>query len=405
MKSYKYIARDFVGTRKEGLTEAASANAVLTWLRQQGFTPVSVNEMSAPAEAKAKHRRANRKRIKAADLAALCSQLTTMLEGGIPITSALSIVAEDVGNAQLQQVLQQLVEKMQKGQPLSESVAQFPKVFNQLSRAIILAGEIGGNLPAALQRLAEYFENRDRLKSKVRSAISYPIFIFMFIIVLVIFIMTFIVPRFRGIFDELGGNLPAFTQAFMGFYDGLRDNALTIIGSFIALIVVGVLISKTKKGHYVYSRIALRLPLIGKILAQAFIAMFCRTMATLLGAGVSVLEVFDILSSMTRNDVIKSAIVQAKEHIVGGSDVSLSMSAAGFFPNMLVKMVQVGEESGSLSTVLEKTAHYYERKVDATITLVMSLLEPIMIVTVGAIVMVIVLALYLPIFSMSNIAG
>jgi type IV pilus assembly protein PilC len=405
MKSYKYIARDFVGTRKEGLTEAASANAVLTWLRQQGFTPVSVNEMSTPAEAKEKHRAASRKRIKAADLAALCSQLTTMLEGGIPITSALSIVAEDVENAQLQQVLQQLVEKMQKGQPLSESIAQFPKVFNQLSCAIILAGEIGGNLPAALQRLAEYFENRDRLKSKVRSAISYPIFISMFIIVLVIFIMTFIVPRFRVIFDELGGNLPAFTQAFMGFYDGLHNNAITIIGSFIGLIVSAVLISKTKKGHRSFSRIALHLPLIGKILAQAFVAMFCRTMATLLAAGVSVLEVFDILSSMTRNDIIKSAIVQAKEHVVGGSDVSLSMSTAGFFPNMLVKMVQVGEESGSLSTVLEKTAQYYERKVDATITLVMSLLEPIMIVTVGAIVMVIVLALYLPIFSMSNISG
>jgi type IV pilus assembly protein PilC len=124
-----------------------------------------------------------------------------------------------------------------------------------------------------------------------------------------------------------------------------------------------------------------------------------------LAAGVSVLEVFDILSVMTRNDIIKSAIIRTKEHIVGGSGVSLSMSAAGFFPNMVVKMVQVGEESGSLSTVLEKTAHYYERKVDTTITIVMSLLEPIMIVTVGAIVLVIVLALYLPIFSMSNTKG
>ncbi len=403
MKSYKYIARDFSGTRKEGLTQAAGAQDVLAWLRQQGFTPVSVNEIST--RAKDKHRAAKRKRIKSADLSALCSQLTTMLEGGIPITAALSIVAEDVENPQLQQVLQQVGEKMQKGEPFSESIAQFPRVFNQLARAIILAGEIGGNLPAALQRLGEYFENRDKLISKVRSAISYPIFMFSFIVVLVIFIMTFIIPRFRSIFDELGGDLPAFTKAFMTFYDGLRDNVLYIIGSVVFLIVSAVLLSKTKKGHYVFSRISLRVPLIGKILAQAFIAMFCRTMGTLLAAGVSVIEVFDILSSMTRNDVIKSAITKTKEHIVGGSDVSLSMSASGFFPNMVVKMVQVGEESGSLATVLEKTAHYYERRVEGTITVVMNLLEPMMIVTVGAIVMVIVLALYLPIFSMSNIKG
>jgi type IV pilus assembly protein PilC len=403
VKSYKYIARDPSGTRKEGLAQAACANGVLGWLRQQGLTPISVNEISAPT--KEKHIASRRKRIKAADLAALCAQLTAMLEGGIPITSALGIVAEDIENSQLQQVLQQVVERMQKGEPFSESIAKYPKVFNQLACAIVLAGEIGGNLPGALQRLADYFENRDKLLSKVRSAISYPIFMFTFIVILVIFIMTFIVPRFRSIFGELGSDLPAFTKAFMGFYDGLRYNALYIIGSCVLLVISAVLISKTKRGHHAFSRMALALPLLGKVFSQSFVAMFCRTMATLLAAGVSVLEVFDILAVMTRNDIIKSAIIRTKEHIVGGSDVSLSMSAAGFFPNMVIKMVQVGEESGSLSTVLEKTAHYYERKVDATITLVMSLLEPIMIVTVGAVVMVIVLALYLPIFSMSNIKG
>lgn len=403
MKSYKYIARDSSGTRKDGLTQAACTNDVLSWLRQQSLTPVSVNEISTAA--KEKRIRSGRKRIKAADLAALCSQLTTMLEGGIPITSALSIVAEDIENSQLQQVLKQVAERMQKGEPFSESMAKFPRVFNQLACAIVLAGEIGGNLAGALQRLADYFENRDKLISKVRSAISYPIFMFTFIVLLVIFIMTFIIPRFRSIFAELGNDLPAFTKAFMMFYDGLRNNILYIIGMFILLIISVVIISKTKKGHSAFCRIALSLPLLGKMLSQAFVVMFCRTMATLLAAGVSVLEVFDILSSMTRNDIIKSAIIRTKEHIVGGSDVSLSMSVAGFFPNMVVKMVQVGEESGSLSTVLEKTAHYYERKVDATITLVMSLLEPMMIVTVGAIVMVIVLALYLPIFSMSNMKG
>lgn len=403
MKSYKYIARDSAGTRQEGLTQATSANDVLTWLRQQGFTPVSVNEVSGGA--KERSRVASRKRIKAADLSALCSQLNTMLEGGIPITTAIDIVADDIENLHLQQVLQQVVERMRKGEPLSESISRFPKVFNQLARAIILAGETGGNLPLALKRLAEYFDSRDELKKKVKGAITYPIFMFTFIILIVIFIMTFIVPRFRSIFDQLGGNLPAFTRGFMGFYDILRNNILYIIGFVVLLTIATVLVGKTKKGHLFYSKIILKLPLFGTVFAQAFVAMFCNTMATLLAAGVSVLEVFDILTVMSSNDIIKTAITQTREHIVGGSNVSISMGAAGFFPNMVVKMVQVGEESGSLSTVLERTAAYYKRKVDATITVMMSMLEPIMIITVGAIVSVIVLALYLPIFSMSDVSG
>jgi type IV pilus assembly protein PilC len=161
------------------------------------------------------------------------------------------------------------------------------------------------------------------------------------------------------------------------------------------------MISKTPKGHYFISKMALRVPLLGKIFSHGFIAMFCKTMSTLLAAGVSVLEVFDILATMTKNDVIKEAIVRSREHIVQGSNVSLSLATAGFFPNMVVKMIQVGEESGSLPQVLDRTSDYYERKVDSTITTVLGLLEPIMIVTVGGIVLVVILALYLPIFSMS----
>jgi len=198
--------------------------------------------------------------------------------------------------------------------------------------------------------------------------------------------------------------LPAFTRGFMGFYDILHYNLHYIIGSVLFLIFFAVVTSKTKKGHYLFSRIALALPLFGKVIKQAFITMFCKTMSTLVGAGVSVLDVFDILSGMTGNDIIKSAIIQTRERIIGGSNISLSMAAVGFFPNMVIKMIQVGEESGSLAKVLERTGVHYERKVDSTITLMTSLLEPIMIVTVGAIVLVVVLALYLPIFTMSDIA-
>jgi type IV pilus assembly protein PilC len=399
MKSYQYVARDLSGLRREGFSQAVSSNDVLNWLREQGYTPVSVNEISVST--KQTRRTSGRKRIKSSELAALCWQLTTMVEGGIPVTTALDTIAEDIENSQLQEILQQVSERIQKGETFSDSLAEFPKVFNRLSCAMILAGETGGTLPVALHRLAEYFDNRDKLAKKVKGAMAYPAVVFIFIILIVTFIMTFIIPRFQVIFEQFGGDLPVFTQGFMGFYDALRANVIYIIGSLVLLIVLGIFASKTKKGHYLLCRIALALPLIGKVLRQSFLVVFCKTMATLLVAGVSVLEIFDILSGMTNNDVIKNAITRTRERIVEGSNLSLGLAASGFFPNMVVKMVQVGEESGSLSNVLERTAMYYERKVDSTITTVMGMLEPIMIVTVGAIVLVVVLALYLPIFSMS----
>jgi len=403
MKSFRYRARDLTGGRKEGVREANAASDVLGWLREQGFTPLSVSEVSLSV--KKSVRKPRRRRIKSSDLSALCWQLTTMVEGGIPITTALETIGSDLENLQLQHILQRVLEKMQKGEPFSSSLAEFPNVFNHLSRAMILAGEAGGNLSEALRKLAEYFDSRDKLAKKVKGAMAYPAFVFTFIIVIVVFIMTFIIPRFRTMFDQFGGELPAFTRAFMGFYDMVRYNVVYIIGSVLLLIVSGVIISKTSKGHFAFCRIVLGLPLLGKILSQAFVSTFCRTMSTLVAAGVSVLEVFDILVTMTNNDIIKGAIKRTRESLVEGSNVSLSLAASGFFPNMVVKMIQVGEQSGSLSKVLERTADYYERKVDAAITTVMGLLEPIMIVTVGGIVLVVVLALYLPIFSMSGAAG
>jgi type IV pilus assembly protein PilC len=284
-------------------------------------------------------------------------------------------------------------------------MSQFPKVFNQLSCALILAGETGGNLGEALRKLAEYFDSRDKLTRKVKGAMAYPIFVMSFIIVIVIFIMAFIVPRFRMIFEQLGGQLPVFTRGFMYIYDILQQNIIYAIGLLLLLIISSILACKTSKGHMFFSKISLSIPLIGNVFRQAFIATFCRTMSTLLSAGVSVLEVFDVLKGMTNNDVIKSAIINTRENLVGGSNISLSLASTDFFPNMVVKMVQVGEESGSLPIVLERTSEHYERKVDSTVTTLTNLLEPIMIVSVGAIVSVVVIALYLPIFSMSNISG
>ena len=282
---------------------------------------------------------------------------------------------------------------------------QFPRVFNNLFCAMIQAGETSGSISTALRRLAEYCENRDKLASKVKSALAYPAFVVGFIILIVVVLMAFIIPRFSAIFKEMDGELPAFTRAFMSFYEGVSQNVPAIL--IIGLIIGGgfVICHKTKKGHEKLSRLVLSLPLFGKILINAFVATFCKTLSTLLDSGVPILEAFGILSNMTNNDVIKTAIVQTREMIVEGSNISISMSATGFFPNVAIKMTQVGEESGSLPAVLDKTSEHYERKVNAMVSTLIGMLEPALIVVVGAIVLVVVLAMYLPIFTMSGMGA
>lgn len=402
MKSYQYIARDATGVKRESVQQGTSKNDVLTWLRQEGLTAVCVTEVNAEMKrSNQRLQKPRRGRIQSGDLSALCWQLSTMVEGGISITAALKIVIEDIDNFRLQQVLHQILGKLLKGHTFSASLQEFPKVFNHLSCAIILAGEGGGNLAEALEQLAVYYEGRDKLKRKVVAASSYPAFAFMFIVLIVIFVMAFIVPRFMIIFEQMKGEMPAFTMGFINVYEMLRGNILYIIGGAVLGLTAMSLIYKTQKGHYWFSRATLLIPLLGKIFKHSFIVAFCKTMSTLLASGVSVLEAFDILSTMTGNDVIKQSITRSRERIIAGSNISASLSVSEFFPRMMIKMVQAGEESGTLSKVLDKTADYYERKLDSTITTLMNMLEPIMIVLVGGIVLTVVLALYLPIFSMS----
>jgi len=400
MKSYKYVARNSAGARKRGCVQAASSDEVLSYLQGQGCTPISVDEISKGSSKG--QRTSRRKRIKSADLAAFCWQMTNMFQGGIPITEALEMIAEDTDNAYFKQIMEEISEKVKKGKSFSDGIAEYPGVFNRLSYALVMAGETGGNMADAMTRLAQYFDGRDKLGKKLKGATAYPIFVMSFITIIVIFIMAFIVPRFKMIFDQLGGELPLFTRGFMGFYEVLSGNILLIIASVIVLVISCTLISKTKKGHYCFSKVALRIPLLGKLFTQAFIAAFSKTMSTLLSAGVSVIEVFDILIGMASNDIIRSAIVKTRAHIVEGSRISAGMAETGFFPNMIVKMIKIGEESGSLPIILERTSEHYERKVDAAVTTLTSLLEPVMIVSVGAIVGVVVVALYLPLFTMSD---
>jgi type IV pilus assembly protein PilC len=407
MSNFKFEAWDNSGEKKEGFMQAVSEEDVLLKLREQALTPVSVNIVRLPKKRKGvKTAKKGRKRhVKSADLASFCWQLSTMIEGGVPITDAMEIISEDTDNGMFSDVLCEMAQGIRKGLPILDIVDKYPRVFGTMFSAMIAAGEQGGILSKTLQRLAVYFENRDRLKRKIRGAMAYPIFVIGFVFLIVAALMTFIIPRFQAIFKQIEGELPAFTRAFMAFYETLMANLMPAFLLTVLTVVCLVAFNRTDKGHRFFSKLVLKIPVIGKIITQGFMAMFTKTLATLLQSGVSILDAFDILHRMSKNDVIADAIAKTREEIVAGASISQAMESADFYPRLTIKMTQVGEESGSLPEVMEKISDHYEKMVDDAVTLLTTLLEPLLIVVVGAIVLTVVLALYLPVFSLSDIKG
>jgi type IV pilus assembly protein PilC len=399
MASYLYRARDTAGSQREGALRAATLTEAIEALHQRDLTPTWIEASGAQRRGR---RVVRQGRVKSAELAALCWQLSTLIEGGIPITTGLEIAAGDTANPQLKTVLHRTLVSVSEGRPFSDGLKEFPQVFKRIAVAIVVAGETGGNLGHALHTLAEHYESKDRLAKKIKAAMAYPLFVLVLITTIIVAIMVFVVPRFRAIFSQLGGRLPAFTVAFMRFHGLLWENAIPLIMGVAVVTGGGIALSRTRAGHQWISRILLRLPLFGRLSSEVFAASFCTTAATLLEAGVPVLDVFEILRGMSSNDVLCSAVARAKARITEGASMAASMAAVGVFPNMVVKMTQVGEESGFLPVVLRKTSDHYERRINATIDTATSLLGPVMIVLIGAIVLVTVIALYLPLFAMSD---
>ncbi len=400
MATFRYIARNMTGAEVTGVLQGDSRSEILTWLRDKSFTPVSLEEV-ALREKKKKGRR--RMHIRSSDMASFCWQLNTMIDGGVTITDAIDTILADIDNRRLQTVLQEVSEKMRAGQSFYESVREYPKIFNELFCAMIRAGESSGTLTVVLTRLADYYDRRDDLNRKVRKAIAYPAFVVGFVIVVLVVMMTLIIPRFMDIFDSMGAKLPAFTKGFMDVYKFVVHNVHFGLGTLAVVVILLALFGRTPRGHRLFSRLWLRLPIMRMVIRFAFVATYGRTMSTLLAAGVSVLNAIEILEGMTRNDIIKDVLAKAKAQIAEGVGVAMSMSGNTIFPSLMVKMVQVGEESGSLPQVLDRSSNYYEKKLDASVMTMISVLEPSMIVVVGGIVLVVLLALYMPIFSMSDI--
>jgi type IV pilus assembly protein PilC len=399
MKTFEYVAWDYSGNCKEGVRQAPSEDELLTYLRSEELTPAVINEVVGTLKKKKDEIRY--KKVKSMELATFCWQLNTMLSGGLSITVAIQTIADEIENPYFEYLLKNMSQQIEKGMSFTDCVRQYPKVFGKLCCAIIMAGETGGSLTASLERLAEHYENRDKLIRKVRGAMAYPAFVVAFIVVIVIVLMTLIIPRFSLMFEEFNGELPAFTRGFMAVYDLIASHTLHIVICTAGLVLGLMAYVKTKAGHEKFCQFMLSVPVFGKIILMSFVAMFCKTLGTLIGAGVSLLDAFSILAEMTNNDLLRRGVLETREKMAEGKNISQSMDEVGFFPGVAVKMAQIGENSGSLGTVMEKTSEYYEKKVDGLVSLMLGMLEPVLIITVGGIVLVVILAMYLPIFSMS----
>ena len=399
MKTFEYVAWDYSGNCKEGVRQAPSEDELLTYLRSEELTPAVINEVVGTLKKKKDEIRY--KKVKSMELATFCWQLNTMLSGGLSITVAIQTIADEIENPYFEYLLKKMSQQIEKGMSFTDCVRQYPKVFGKLCCAIIMAGETGGSLTASLERLAEHYENRDKLIRKVRGAMAYPAFVVAFIVVIVIVLMTLIIPRFSLMFEEFNGELPAFTRGFMAVYDLIASHTLHIVICTAGLTLGLMAYVKTKAGHEKFCQFMLSVPVFGKIILMSFVAMFCKTLGTLIGAGVSLLDAFSILAEMTSNDLLRRGVLETREKMAEGKNISQSMDEVGFFPGVAVKMAQIGENSGSLGTVMEKTSEYYEKKVDGLVSLMLGMLEPVLIITVGGIVLVVILAMYLPIFSMS----
>ncbi len=399
MKTYAYTAWDSAGACKQGVKTAESKEQALTLLRQEQLTPVSLEETTASP--KRKNIPSAGRGVKSQDLSAFCWQLATMLGGGLPIISAITTIADEMPNRTFEAALKDIAVRLERGESLADSIAVYEKIFGRLGCAMMTAGDSSGSLTATLERLAEYYDNRDKLVRKVRGALAYPLFVTGFIVLIVTVMMTLIIPRFSLMLDELGDDMPAFTRGFMAVYETLMRNMPFLLTGLVVAAAAVFLYSRTPSGKTRLCRLTLRTPVFGSIIKMAFVATFCRTLGTLVASGVSIIDAFTILAGMTNNDILRRGVLDTRDRLTQGVNISQSMELSGFFPGVAVKMVRIGEESGSLSDVLEKTSEYYARKVDLLIGSLLSLLEPVLIVSVGAIVLVVLLAMYMPLFSMS----
>jgi type II secretion system protein F len=425
MPRYNYVALDARGQESTGLVEAASTNDAIGQLRQAGYFPTNVFEEGkggggngkAPKPAKkAKAPRVatpaaagpkkgivlfERKTVKPRVLMIFTRQLATLIDAGLPLLRALTVLAKQERDKVLAKTITNLSDSVQGGSTFSEGLAQHPRVFNDLYVNMVRAGELGGVLELVLTRLAEFQEKAQKIKNKVKSAMVYPIIVMFLAIAILSFLLVFIVPKFEMIFQDMLGDkpLPGITRFVIAVSNAVKEHWM-IIGGLVVLLVFAVKFAgRTAKGRAVIDRLKLRTPLFGDLLRKTAISRFARTLGTLVTSGVPILQALNITRETAGNMVIAAAITKVHDAVKEGESIVQPLESSGAFPPMVVSMIDVGEETGQLPEMLLKIAEVYDDEVDNSVAGLTSMLEPIMIVFLALVVGTIVIALFMPLIS------
>ncbi len=400
---YNYKVRDGRGKFVEGKVEAASEVAVADKLRAMGYVPLEVRVANAGMQRELSFGR--KKRVKLKDLSVFARQFATMIDAGLTMLRALTIMSEQVEKPELRRVLRQVKDDLEAGMSLSSAFAKSPDVFPTLMVSMTRAGEAGGFLDVAMRQIADNFEAEVRLRQKIKAAMTYPVVVFILAILMCIGMLVFVVPVFESMFEGLGGELPLPTKVLVFLSSTLRF-ALPI---FIGASVVGVWLwrkyGKTPRVRNVVDPLKLKLPVFGVLSAKLALARFARNLSTLLSSGVPILQSLDIVGETTGSVVISRALKDVQESVGRGDTVAGPLSRHAVFPPMVVQMIASGEETGAIDQMLAKIAQFYDEEVEATTESLTALIEPLMIAFLGGIVGSMIIALYMPIFKVFELIG
>ncbi|MCD6309344.1 MAG: type II secretion system F family protein [Candidatus Eremiobacteraeota bacterium] len=403
MATFVYEARDPSGQLRRDVIEAPNVRAATQKLQEQKFTVITIKERSTSLAGTDifawynKYRRVNEQA-----LTVFSRQFATMINAGLAMVRCLDILAEQTEDKKLQQTLLQVRRDVEGGSTLSNALGKHPNVFSNLYISMVRAGELGGVLDEVLDRLANFMEKDFGLKKRVKSALTYPVVILVMAIIIVFFLVTYILPTFVALFEGMNMALPLPTKILIAVTKGVR-NPVVLFPSLAIIIIIFFGLNRyvqTPVGRKQYDRFKLNIPVFGLLNKKVAISRFCRTLGTLLSSGVPIMQALEIVGKASGNEVIAETVSKVRESIREGESIASPLGASGMFPPMVTQMVAVGEETGNLDAMLSKISDFYDTEVEYMLASLTSMLEPIMIVGMGAIVGFIVIAVFLPLYQL-----
>ena len=400
MPTFTWKGTDKRGTVMKGEQQAKTEALLRADLRRQGITPTAVRPKSKPLFG------ATGKKISAKEIAVFSRQLATMMKSGVPIVQALEIIGSGQKNPRMGNMVNALRADISGGSSIYEAMSKFPVQFDELYRNLVKAGESAGVLETVLETIANYKENLETLKGKIKKALFYPAMVIAIALIVSAVLLVFVVPQFEEVFNSFGAELPAFTQMIVG----LSKFMVSWWWLFLLVIVVGIgafmfFYKRSPPFQHFLDRVILRVPVIGQIMHNSAIARFARTLGVTFAAGVPLVEGLGTVAGATGNSVYEKAVYRMRDDVSVGYQVNMAMKQVNLFPHMVVQMTAIGEEAGALDAMLIKVAEFYEQEVNNSVDALSSLIEPFVMVIIGVLVGGMVIGMYLPIFKLASVVG